>query len=569
MTLTINPTEATQADADTVEEEAAEAVAPGSDQADTPVTDEVTPIKLPKTGKAFLELDPRRLLPPANNPRYSVENLRGLKASIKGLGVLEPLVITRNADGHAEVAAGARRQQAAILADQATVPCYRQDLGGAEVVLAALVENIHREDLTEAEVAEGYQLALDLGATPGRIARLTGTKPAEVRKALVVTASAPALEALKTTALTLDEAAAIAGFEDDPDAVAELVAEAGREWAFKHALSRLTSARQRKAEAAAKVEALVAEGVRVIPNPGSDEATAQAHPGAMRLSGLSLVEHGPAIDPDDHAACPGHAAVVSVHQPDRPEWWCLDPEANGHHTRTVDPGRPDGKPKTDAEKAAASSHRKLVIRNNQAIRDAQPVRHEYVQRLLAKKRPPKGGLRFAVEEIMRRPHRVGDASDTVLAQLTSSSSPTLVSQLGRSLVGKATTDASLQVVLLAQVAAAIETNIDERTWRDGANYEGSDSKAAARWFRFLATTGFELSEIEQYIADKYAPLPAPVTDEEASGNDGPSEDEAADDEEDQAPADDHPVDGRPSLRVIEGDANPDADEDPVPRGAPA
>lgn len=86
-----------------------------------PSADLGTPIELPADGPVYVELDPRSLVPDPANVRDTVADLRGLTASIKAYGVLEPLVIKRNDDGHAQVVAGHRRQQAAIAAGQEQV----------------------------------------------------------------------------------------------------------------------------------------------------------------------------------------------------------------------------------------------------------------------------------------------------------------------------------------------------------------------------------------------------------------------------------------------------------------
>jgi len=272
------------------------------------------------------------------------------------------------------------------------VACVRKDIAGADVVLAALGENTQRQDLTQLEVAKGYQQALDLGAKPATIARKTGAKPAtiarktgakaaDVRRALTVTASAAAVDAVTTKQATFEQAAAIASFEDGPEAVTELVEAVGNEWNFKHTLSRLTAAREHQATAAATTAALRAEGITVIAHPLESEDS--DHPDAARLTDL-VDGDGQPLDATAHAACPGHAVVINRYDANQADPWCTDPETHGHQARqslTLDRGERKGS-MTDEEKA----ERRLVIANNKAWRAAEPVRQEYVTRLLAKAR---------------------------------------------------------------------------------------------------------------------------------------------------------------------------------------
>jgi ParB family chromosome partitioning protein len=574
MTLTINPTPAHEAGtaelADRPEAVEPVTVAPSGDWA--------------TGGEIFLQLDPRILVPDPANVRDTVANLRGLKASIKALGVLQPLVIKRNDDGDPQIIAGHRRQQAAIAAGVELAPCVRIDLAGADVVLAALGENLQREDLSELEVANGYQQAFDLGASPTRIARLTGAKADDVKKALAVTASTAAVEAMTTAAVTLDQAAAIAGFEDDPDAQAELLGSIGDHWGFKHTLSRLTSARERKAKADATTEALRAAGFVVIDDPRFTDDP-KPYPNAAELYELSASEKDyEAIDPEAHTDCPGHAAVINRHDPEKADYWCLDPAVHGHHNRFASASSPGGKAKgqqTEAQREEASVQRKRVIKYNQAWRDAEPVRREFVRLLLTKKRPPKGCLRFVTDEVMRRPHRLGDGSDMMLGELTGRDGTGWGRNLGLELVNKAT-DVTLPLVLFAQVASAIEAKMSVDTWREGGNYEG-EKDAAARYLQYLATTGYKLSEVEQLVVDN-ATTEADDDEAEAEGDEDPEPgadpDEAGDEDPvaaELAEVEDHPVTAvtaepkpkrkrtrRPKLTVINGDV--DSPEDTPPAG---
>lgn len=113
---------------------------------------------------------------------------------------------------------------------------------------------------------------------------------------------------------------------------------------------------------------------------------------------------------------------------------------------------------------------------------------------MARKTPPKGTLRFAVREVLAEPDRVGDGKDALLADLLRRPEP---HGWGRSVAAAAAAEvgeARLALVLLAQVAADREATMNEGTWRNA-------NRPAARWFTFLASTGYSLADIEQRVVN--------------------------------------------------------------------
>jgi ParB family chromosome partitioning protein len=110
----------------------------------------------------LLYLDPRRLVPDAENVRREVGDLQSLAASLRQYGVLQPLGVIPLEDsspsgaGRYRVVYGNRRRAAAILAGLPAVPCLplpQQD--GPDPLVAQLLENMQRRDLNDMEKAEG------------------------------------------------------------------------------------------------------------------------------------------------------------------------------------------------------------------------------------------------------------------------------------------------------------------------------------------------------------------------------------------------------------------------------
>lgn len=200
-----------------------------------------------KQTEELVRLDPRSLAAHPANIRDSLgdADLAELAASVAERGVLEPLVVVPDGQGH-RIVAGHRRNAAAIQAGLELVPCVvRTDLAGqADQLITTLVENTQRRDLSTAEEARGYhQLAL-AGLSAAKIAKATGAKSARVRQALQVAGSEMAARATARFDLTLDQGAALIEFDQDPEAIKLLVATAKQEPSrWDHVVARLRADR--------------------------------------------------------------------------------------------------------------------------------------------------------------------------------------------------------------------------------------------------------------------------------------------------------------------------------------
>ncbi|MFQ5958438.1 MAG: ParB/RepB/Spo0J family partition protein [Alphaproteobacteria bacterium] len=105
-------------------------------------------------------LRPNRFQP---RRRFDEDEIRGLADSVRGKGILQPLVVRRDPEitGSYEIVAGERRWRAAQLAQLHEIPVVVRDLSDGEALEVALVENVQREDLSPLEEAEGYKRLMD------------------------------------------------------------------------------------------------------------------------------------------------------------------------------------------------------------------------------------------------------------------------------------------------------------------------------------------------------------------------------------------------------------------------
>jgi ParB family transcriptional regulator, chromosome partitioning protein len=131
----------------------------------------------------LLDVPVNSIAPNPKQPRtnFDDEALAGLAASIREVGILQPLVVRRAADGRYEVIAGERRLRAAKAAGLATVPVVLRDSGDDDLLRDALIENIHREDLNPIEQADAFKALLgELGLKQEELADRVGVSRSHI-----------------------------------------------------------------------------------------------------------------------------------------------------------------------------------------------------------------------------------------------------------------------------------------------------------------------------------------------------------------------------------------------------
>lgn len=139
----------------------------------------------PEAGEAntgLLEVPAGAIAPNPKQPRsrFEDEALRELAASIREVGILQPIVVRRSGEGY-EVVTGERRLRAAKLAGLATVPVVLRDSDDSDLLREALIENIHREDLNPIELGEAFRQLLDeLGLRQEELADRVGVSRSHI-----------------------------------------------------------------------------------------------------------------------------------------------------------------------------------------------------------------------------------------------------------------------------------------------------------------------------------------------------------------------------------------------------
>ena len=169
-------------------------------------------------GLKFEELPVSAIRPNARQPRQTFPRagIEELAASIREVGVLQPLVV-RSTTGGFELIAGERRLRAAKEAGLDRVPVLIRQAGDNESMELALVENLQRENLSPLETAAAYQALMEsFGLTKDQLARRLGKSRAAVTNTLRLgQLPRPVLEMLGQGQLSEGHARALLGLHTE------------------------------------------------------------------------------------------------------------------------------------------------------------------------------------------------------------------------------------------------------------------------------------------------------------------------------------------------------------------
>jgi len=106
---------------------------------------------------------------------FDEQALQELAQSIKIHDIIQPLTVSKMANGKYRLIAGERRLRASKIAGLKEVPAYIRQANDAELLELALLENLQREDLNAVEVALSYKRMMDeLEYTQDQVAERMG-----------------------------------------------------------------------------------------------------------------------------------------------------------------------------------------------------------------------------------------------------------------------------------------------------------------------------------------------------------------------------------------------------------
>jgi ParB family transcriptional regulator, chromosome partitioning protein len=110
----------------------------------------------------FAELDLEDVRPNPLQPRMKFDDktIDELAQSIKETGIVQPVIVTPEAD-HYKIIVGERRWRAAQRAGLRKIPVLIRNIPKDRELEVSLIENIHREELNALEIAHAYQRLID------------------------------------------------------------------------------------------------------------------------------------------------------------------------------------------------------------------------------------------------------------------------------------------------------------------------------------------------------------------------------------------------------------------------
>lgn len=168
----------------------------------------------------LMQLSVEQIQPNPYQPRqhFDLERLQELANSIRVQGVLQPIVVRRQAQGF-ELIAGERRWRAAQLAGCVTIPALVKKASEQEVLALALLENLQREDLNPLEEARAYQrLQVEFNLRQEDVAQCVGKDRSTIANVLRLLKLPLSLqEDIETGRLTMGHARALLALESEEE----------------------------------------------------------------------------------------------------------------------------------------------------------------------------------------------------------------------------------------------------------------------------------------------------------------------------------------------------------------
>jgi len=156
------------------------------------------------TGRVLF-LPARAIRPNGAQPRkiFQEDALSELADSIRQHGILQPLSVRRVGGGY-ELIAGERRLRAAQMVGLGEIPCIVMNMDDRESAMAAMVENLQRQDLDFVEEAQGISKLMEQWSmSQEQVARLLGKSQSAIANKLRLLRHSPAvLQALREHGLT-------------------------------------------------------------------------------------------------------------------------------------------------------------------------------------------------------------------------------------------------------------------------------------------------------------------------------------------------------------------------------
>ncbi len=175
----------------------------------------------------ILKINISQIQPNSSQPRKNFKDpeLNELAISIKTQGLIQPIIVRPINEDQFEIIAGERRWRASQLAGLHEVDCVIKDIEDADVLEAALIENIQREDLNVIEEAQAYKGLIDLKKiTNDKLSKIIGKSPSHVSNILrLLELDKEIQEMVITDKLSMGHARALIGVPNPIEKAKEII----------------------------------------------------------------------------------------------------------------------------------------------------------------------------------------------------------------------------------------------------------------------------------------------------------------------------------------------------------
>ena len=152
---------------------------------------------------------------------FDVAGLEELAASIRQVGIVQPITVRSIPGGRYQLISGERRMRASLLAHLTEIPAYIREADAEAMLEMALVENVQRESLNPIEIAIGYQRLIDeCGLKQDDVAVKVGKNRTTVANSLrLLKLPAPVQLALKEGTVSTGHARALLTLNKETDQI--------------------------------------------------------------------------------------------------------------------------------------------------------------------------------------------------------------------------------------------------------------------------------------------------------------------------------------------------------------
>ncbi len=152
--------------------------------------------------------------------------LNELAASIKAVGVIQPIIVRPTSGGRFQLMAGERRWMASKRAGKKMIPAVVRQASDEQAMEITIIENLQREDLNPMEQARAYErLSREFGLTQEQIAQRTGRdRPSVANFLRLLKLPAEVQQAIEEGSITFGHGKVLMMLMNEPDHVVAKVA---------------------------------------------------------------------------------------------------------------------------------------------------------------------------------------------------------------------------------------------------------------------------------------------------------------------------------------------------------